>query len=203
MSTLVPPPIPPQPAVLSWERLRAVPPVCQALTGLPPDAFAALLADLAPRYAAAERVRLARPDRQHAIGAGHPFALPLADRVVLAILWLRYRPLDWFLANFFGVSEITAWRARRRIVPVLDAVRPADLAPRPPVLTRRRARRLAAQVPGFSLLNTFAVWARGPLPAQPERPRPTKSAVASPISPLELLQRRIEGLRSASPPATS
>jgi hypothetical protein len=152
---------------LSCERLRAAPAVFALVTGLTPDVFDALLGDLGPRYEDAEDARLARPNRKHARGAGRRFALSLPDRVLVALLHLRYRSLDWFMAFFFGVSELTAWRTRRRLVPLLRASRHIDRALRRRRLTRRLAYRAARQAPELRVfLNTFAMWARdlqGPL----------------------------------------
>jgi hypothetical protein len=148
---------------LSCERLRAARAVFEIVTGLTPDEFDALLADLGPRYEAAEDARLARDERKHARGGGHPFALSLLDRVLVALLHLRYRPLDSFVAFFFGVSELTAWRTRRRLVPLLRVSRHIDRALRRRRLTRRLAYRAARQAPELRVfLNSFAMWARDP-----------------------------------------
>jgi hypothetical protein len=69
------------------------------------------------------------------------------------------------LADFFQVSELTAWRTRRRLVPLLRQCRHIDLALPRRRLTPRLAWRLARQVSEFRhFLSTFAQWARGPQP---------------------------------------
>jgi hypothetical protein len=201
MRTLTPAPTPGEPPLpLSCQRLRAAPGVFLLVTGLTPAEFDELLADLRPRYKSAEDARLARPGRRNARGAGHPFALPLPDRALLALLHLRYRPMDSFVAYFFRISELTAWRTRSRFVPLLRECRYTELL----VLRRRRltprlAWRLAREVPEFRhFLNTFAQWARDPKP--PERPRPAreKKVVPGPPCPFADLKKRIQELLSAS-----
>ncbi len=58
------------------ERLKRCPDAFRQLTGLAPAAFDALLAELAPRHAAAEARRKDRPGRRRKPGAGRKFALP-------------------------------------------------------------------------------------------------------------------------------
>ena len=52
------------------DRLLRAPATFRRLTGVTPGAFARLLADLEPRYAAADAKRKARPGRQRKAGAG-------------------------------------------------------------------------------------------------------------------------------------
>lgn len=121
-------------------RLRKSPSVFRAMTGLTPVDFDALVADVAPAYADAEFARLDHPDRERAVGAGHPFGLGIPDRLLLAVVWLRVYPTYAVLGYFFGVAESTA---RRLVEPVLPALERAGRdAMRMPTAGRKRGRSL-------------------------------------------------------------
>src|SRR4051794_21407480 len=92
--------------------LRQHPSVFQSMTGLRVAEFDALLDDLLPRLRDAEEARLRRPtqerpQRQRAIGAGHPFALDVRDQMLLTVVWLRGYPTYPVLGYLFGVSAAT------------------------------------------------------------------------------------------------
>ena len=91
------------------------------MTGLTVAEFDALVADLQPRYAAAEVHRLSRPSRRRAIGGGRRFALARRDQLLLTVVWLRRYPIYAVLGFLFGVSEPTARRTVQRVVPLLEA----------------------------------------------------------------------------------
>jgi hypothetical protein len=63
------------------------------MTGLNVTEFDAVVDDLALRYARAEKKRLSRPNRQRAIGAGHPIHLSVIDQILLTVVgrWLFRR----------------------------------------------------------------------------------------------------------------
>lgn len=107
--------------MLRYGRLSRHPAVFRAMTGFDVGEFDALYADFAPRFAAAERRRLSRPDRRRAIGAGPPFELDARDQVLLAVVWLRRYPINAVLGYLFGVEETTALRTVRRMLPLLEA----------------------------------------------------------------------------------
>lgn len=95
--------------------------VFYSVTGLHVAEFDELLADVLPQYANHEQQRLKRPDRQRAIGAGHPFELNDRDHILLTVVWLRVYPTHEVLGYLFGVSDSTVSRLIRRVLPVLEA----------------------------------------------------------------------------------
>ena len=107
--------------MLRYARLRRHPTVFRAMTGLDVPAFDAVDTDFRPRFAAAERRRLSRPDRRRAIGGGHPFELDARDQLLLTVVWLRRYPINAVLGYLFGVEETTALRTVRRVLPLLEA----------------------------------------------------------------------------------
>jgi len=63
---------------------------------------------------------LSRPDRQRAIGGGHPFELEERDHILLTVVWLRVYPSHVVLGYLFGVSGITVGRTIQRVLPILE-----------------------------------------------------------------------------------
>lgn len=139
------------------DRLRQHPAVFRSLTGLSVGVFDALVADVLPAVADAEFARRDRPDRDRAVGAGHPFGLGPADRLLLAVVWLRVHPTHAVLAYLFGVSETAARRVLTRTLPVLaragqDTMRMPD----PGRYARRNLPTLLKGTPALAVLvDTF------------------------------------------------
>ena len=107
--------------IMRYIHLTQHPNVFCAVTGLRVAEFDELLGDVLPAYANQEQQRLARPDRQRAIGAGHPFDLKDRDHILLTVVWLRVYPTHEVLGYLFGVSDSTVSRLIKRVLPVLEA----------------------------------------------------------------------------------
>lgn len=103
------------------DRLRKHPAAFRSLTGLTPDVFDALLADVLPTLDDADFARHDRPDRDRAVGGGRTPGLEPPDRILLAVVWLRVYPTYAVLGFLFGVSESAARRLAGWSVPVLAA----------------------------------------------------------------------------------
>ncbi len=106
--------------ILHYARLSRHATIFHVMTGLTVPQFAALVHDALPVYAAAEQSRLDHPNRQRAVGGGHPFALARRDHLLMAVVWLRRYPINAVLGYLFGVEETTALRTVRRVVPALE-----------------------------------------------------------------------------------
>ncbi len=143
--------------ILHYERLQRYPVVFKALTGLRGPQFDELVADVLPRYQAAERARLNRPTRQRALGAGHPFELDPRNQILLTVIWLRVYPIYEVLAYLFGVSATTVGRVIARVLPVLAASRHATMRmPDPGRKRRRTLDALLADTPELAVvIDTF------------------------------------------------
>ena len=133
------------------------PTVFLSLTGLRLPEFDALVADLTPGYATSERDRLARPARQRASGAGHPFALAPRDQLLLAVVWLRAYPTHEVLGYLCGVSDTTVTRILARWLPLLAAAgRDTMRLPDPGRKHRRHLDALLADTPALAvIIDTF------------------------------------------------
>ena len=139
------------------DRLRQHPSVFRSLTGLSVGVFDDLAADVLPAADEAEFARQSRPDRDRAVGAGHPSGLGPADQVLLAVVWLRIYPTHAVLGYLFGVSETAARRTLGRVLPVLaKAGKDTMRMPDPGKHARRNLPALLKDTPGLAVLvDTF------------------------------------------------
>lgn len=133
------------------------PTVFRAMTGISVPEYRHIVTELEGTYAAAERRRLARPDRRRAIGGGRRFILSLADQVVLTIVWLRQYPTFPVLGYLFGLDDRPASRIVARILPLLEAAgRDSMRLPDPGPHHRRDLPQLLKHTPGLLVLvETF------------------------------------------------
>ncbi|GIK38369.1 MAG: hypothetical protein BroJett011_22020 [Chloroflexota bacterium] len=127
----------------------------QAMTGLGLTEFDELVKTILPGYTAAEKKRLNRPDRQRAVGGGPDFELEARDQILLTIVWLRQYPTLEALGDLFGVSDTTAGRYIRRIVPLLEtAGRDTMRMPDPGRKRRRHLSDLLQETPELALISS-------------------------------------------------
>lgn len=104
------------------DRLKRSPSSFRLLTGITPAAFDALLAELAPRYAAAEARRKGRPGRKRKPGGGRKFDLPLADRLLMLLIYYRTYVTHALLAFLFGTHQSSVCRNINPLQPLLAGV---------------------------------------------------------------------------------
>ena len=107
--------------ICRFDNLRRYPTVFMKMTGLRLNEFASLLDDMLPRFASAEQARLERPSRRRAKGGGRHADLAPRDQILMALIWLRQYPTNEVLGFLFGVSDSTASRILKRLVPLLEA----------------------------------------------------------------------------------
>jgi len=92
------------------------------LTGLSPQEFRRLLTELEPAWQRDQARRSARRPRRRRPGAGRRFALPLADRLLLLLIYYRAYVSHAFLAFLFGIDASTVSRNIRRLEPLLAGI---------------------------------------------------------------------------------
>ena len=111
--------------MLSVKKLRKRPRHFLRFTGLSVEQFDQLLADLEPVYRQHQVQRLNRTGRRRELGAGHPFHLPLADRLLATLLYLRLYLSGALLSYLFHLDESSLSRERNlRMLPALLEVLP-------------------------------------------------------------------------------
>lgn len=104
------------------DRLKRSAGAFRQLTGITPVAFDRLLADLAPRYQQADARRKSRPGRQRRPGAGRKHALPLADRLLMLLMYYRTYATHALLGFLFGVDDSAVGRNINPLQPLLAGV---------------------------------------------------------------------------------
>ena len=103
-------------------RLAKRPVTFMRLTGLAVRRFCALLAEVEPLLARAERKRLNRRERQRRIGAGNAYDLPLCDRLLMTLIYYRTYVSQEFLGYLFDLDAGKLCRNMARLRPVLAQV---------------------------------------------------------------------------------
>ena len=104
------------------DRLRRSPNAFRQLTGITPDAFDRLLAQLTPLHEAAEARRKARPDRVRRPGAGPKHKLPLSDRLLMLLIYYRTYTTHAFLGFLFGIDDSAVCRNINPLQPLLAGI---------------------------------------------------------------------------------
>jgi hypothetical protein len=103
-------------------RLKRVPDTFRQLTGITPEAFDRLLAELEPRYQQADTKRKTRRPRQRKPGAGRKFALPLTDRLLMLLMYYRTYTTHALLGFLFGVDQSAVCRNINPLQPLLAGI---------------------------------------------------------------------------------
>lgn len=187
------------------DRLKKSPTSFRLLTGITPQKFDALLAELTPLYEAAEAKRKGRPGRRRKPGAGRKFTLDLGERLLMLLIYYRTYVTHAFLAFLFGIDQSSVCRNVNPLQPLLagifriperkvtlneDEVRELffDATERP---ARRPTRGQKAFYSGkkkrHTIKHQLVVVARrrkpGPRPGGVRRPRRLRIAAVSPAAP--------------------
>lgn len=105
---------------MKYEHLKAHPQIFLRVTGLKLAEFDALYRDVETAFLTAEEARLARPNRQRAIGGGLSSDLTACDQILLTVIWLRLYLVHEVLGYCFGVSQPTVGRYIGRVLPILE-----------------------------------------------------------------------------------
>ena len=98
------------------------PKILHTLTGLTPCQFITLLANLRPRWEAAEYKRKNWPGRQRKIGGGRTPSLDLAGDLFMVLLFYRTYAHHPFIGLVVGLDESNVGRRIRRLEPLLQQV---------------------------------------------------------------------------------
>jgi len=119
--------------MITYDKLNRKPRAFRSITGMSITEFDELYQRLIPAWARSERERLSRPDRQRAVGGGHPYSLGLKERLLMTAVWLRLYLSTEALGFFFDVDKSTASRNARRLLPCLRLLGDETLGwPEPP-----------------------------------------------------------------------
>ena len=104
------------------DRLLKSPSTFRRLTGLTPVAFHRLLAEVTTAWDHDRTRRERRSGRQRKAGAGRKATLPLADRLLMLLIYYRTYVPHTFLAFLFGLDDSNVSRSNRRLEPLLAGI---------------------------------------------------------------------------------
>jgi len=208
--------------MMHTDRLKRSPATFRQLTGLTPDKFDHLLAELAPRHQQADARRKDRPGRKRKPGAGRRHTLPLADRLLMLLMYYRTYTTHAFLGFLFGVDDSAVGRNINPLQPLLAGIfripeRKVTLAPeefrelffdtaeRPARRPRRGQRAYYSGKKKRHTLKTQVVVARRrKRPGPGAKPRRLRIAAVSPTAPGRAHDKRVyDRARVVAPPGVT
>jgi len=86
-------------------------------SGLEVPEFDALNLKIKERHPAFEQKRLFRADRKRKIGAGHPFKLPLTDRLLMLLVYYHIYVSSTLAAYLFDLSQTNVLKTSESLNP--------------------------------------------------------------------------------------
>ena len=106
--------------IMRHRYLNDHPKIFLKMTGLRLHEFDQLVEEMHPQFTEAEHDRLSRPNRQREMGGGRHSKLDARDQILMTVIWLRVYPTHEVLGYLFGVSDSTAGRVIKRVLPLLE-----------------------------------------------------------------------------------
>ena len=96
----------------------------RSLTGLEVSEFDSVFTKVHANYRDYEKQRLSRENRKHQVGAGHPFKLPLQDRLLMFLVYYRLYVTSVLTGFLFGLDQSNVLKDIRKLEPLLKEVLP-------------------------------------------------------------------------------
>lgn len=135
--------------MLNYTKLSGRPPIFRSFSGLEVPEFDALYAKIEEAYPAFEQKRLYRVDRKRRVGAGHPFKLPLNDRLLMLLMYYRLYVTSTLLAFLFDLGQTNVLKDIRMLEPLVSEVLPLPKKLHQKVRRLRTIDEVEAVFPGF------------------------------------------------------
>ena len=118
--------------MITVAKLRRKPHQFRTLTGMTVSEFDTLLAEFAPAYETARLQRRCLAGRKREPGAGRRFALPVAERLLRALIYFRLYLSQSLLSLLFDLDQSRVSRElMQRVLPVLEGILPIPLRDTP------------------------------------------------------------------------
>src|SRR3989337_1501235 len=135
--------------MLNYDGLSKRPLIFRSFAGLEVAEFDALNSKIKESYNAFEQKRLSRGDRQRKIGAGHPFKLPLTDRLLMLLVYYRLYVSSTLAAYLFDLGQTNVLKDIRMLEPLVSEVLPLPKRLHQKVKRLRTLDEVEAIFPGF------------------------------------------------------
>ena len=135
--------------MLNYDVLSKKPLIFKSFTGLEVPEFDALHSKIKESHTAYEQKRLHREDRKRKIGAGHPFKLPLHDRLIMLLIYYRLYVTSTLLSFLFDLGQTNVLKNIRMLEPHVKEVLPLPKKLHQKVRRLRTLDEVEALFPGF------------------------------------------------------
>ena len=110
--------------MMNYDKLSRKPMIFKSFTGLEIQEFDALYSKTQESHDSYEEKRLYREDRKRRIGAGHPFKLPLRDRLVMLLIYHRLYVTSTLLGFLLNLGQTNVLKNIRILEPLVIQVLP-------------------------------------------------------------------------------
>jgi hypothetical protein len=111
--------------MLNYTQLAKRPMLFRSLTGLEVSEFDSVLTKVNAHYKDYEKQRLSRKNRKHQVGAGHPFKLPLQERLLMFMIYYRLYVTSVLTGFLFDLDQSNVLKNIRMLEPLVKEVLPA------------------------------------------------------------------------------
>lgn len=135
--------------MLNYDVLSKKPSVFRNFSGLELPEFDVLNLKIDESYLAFEQKRLFRADRKRKIGAGHPFNLPLTDRLLMLLVYYHLYLSSNLMAYLFNLSQTNVLKDIRKLEPLVREVLPLPKKQHEKVRRLQTVDEIEAMFPGF------------------------------------------------------
>ena len=135
--------------MLNYSVLSKKPAHFRNFSGLELAEFDTLNLAIKEKYPAFEHKRLQRQDRKRVIGAGHPFILPLTDRLLMLLIYYHMYPSSTLLGYLFDLSQTSVLKSIKKLEPLVSEVLPLPKLEHDKVRKLQTVDEIEAMFPGF------------------------------------------------------
>ena len=110
--------------MMNYDVLSRKPSIFKSFTGLKVPELDAVYTKIQESHASYEEKRLHRKDRKRRIGAGHPFKLPLKERLLMLLIYHRLYVTSTLLGFLFNLGQSNVLKNIRMLEPLVKMVLP-------------------------------------------------------------------------------
>lgn len=110
--------------MLNYKTLSSKPSIFRSLTGLEVSEFNSVHSNVEAKYDEYEAKRLSRKNRKRKVGAGHPYKLPLQERLLMFLLYYRLYITSTLTGVLFDLDQSNVLKDIRKLEPLVKEVLP-------------------------------------------------------------------------------
>jgi len=110
--------------LLNYKTLSSKPSIFRSLTGLEVSEFNSVHSNVEAKYDEYETKRLSRKNRKRKVGAGHPYKLPLQERLLMFLVYYRLYITSTLTGVLFDLDQSNVLKDIRKLEPLIKEVLP-------------------------------------------------------------------------------